>query len=124
MAYESPQTTITAQLAAADLSAKQFFFAKATSTGVNVTGSGEVATLGIIQNNPGSGLPVSLYGTGSISKLKLGVGGATKGASLASDASGTGIVATTTMAKNAVALEAGAAGELIAVLLGYHGQVP
>lgn len=121
MSYESPQTTISAQLAAADLSAKQFCFAKATSSGVNIAGNGDVATLGIIQNNPASGLPVTLYGVGSISKLVLGTGGATQGASLASDVNGHGIVATTGLAKNAIALEAGSAGDVIAVLIGFHG---
>lgn len=102
---------------ATDLSTKIYLFMKIVSDLVVTAGAGE-ATAGILQNTPvgttskNAGAAVR---TSGLSKLKLGVGGATAGAFLKSDASGQGVVASTGDKYGAQALGAGAAADLIAV---------
>ena len=56
MAYESPGIDIGTFTAAADLSAKQFYFVKlASATTVNVCSATTDRAIGILQNNPESG---------------------------------------------------------------------
>lgn len=79
--------------AAADLSAKQFYAVKQTSTGINLAGAGE-AIVGILQNKPsalGQATEVETLG------LSKAVGGAaiTQGAAVTPDGNGKLITATT-----------------------------
>lgn len=72
--------------AAADLSTKQFYVVKMTSTGINLCGDGE-ACVGILQNDSaalGRAAEVEVFG------LSKAIGGAaiTQGALVASDANG------------------------------------
>lgn len=122
MAYESPQTTIAGQVAAADLSSHQYKFAVLTSTGVNVAGANVFAPA-VIQNKPTSGQAVTLFGAGSISKVVAGAA-ITRGAQVMSDASGRAITAATGGIICGRALETvTAAGQIVSVLLGGNGAV-
>lgn len=79
-------------VAAADLSAKQFYAAKIDSNGkAAVAGAGE-ACVGIIQNNPLAGSPASVMMSGT-SKAKAG-GSITAGDYVAADANGKFVSAT------------------------------
>src|SRR5262245_25714320 len=78
--------------AGADLSAKQFFFVKVNSSGqVVLTGAGETA-IGILQNNPASGLMATVRILGK-SLAKSG-GSITAGNLVTSNASGKAAAAT------------------------------
>lgn len=79
-------------VAAADLSAKQFFAAKIDSNGkAAVAGAGE-ACVGVIQNNPPAGSPANIMVNGT-TKAKAG-GSITAGDYVAADANGKFVVAT------------------------------
>jgi len=73
-------------------------------------------SIGILQNNPQLGEAGSVMVHG-VSKALLGAGGATVGAVLAVDASGNLVAAASGNYGVAVALQAGASGQVIAVLL-------
>lgn len=105
-------------IAAADLSAKQFYFVRLDSVEgqIELPTAATDAIVGILQTQPESG-QAGTYRFGGTSKLKLGVGGATIGAWITSDASGTGIVTTTDGNMAVRALEAGAEGDIIEVQL-------
>lgn len=79
-------------VAAADLSAKQFYIVKMTSTGVNLCGDGE-APLGVLLNKPTAGQACEVETLG-ITKV---IGGAaiTQGVLIASDANGKAKLAAT-----------------------------
>jgi hypothetical protein len=85
MALESNQITIGHHVAAADLSTKQFYVVKMTSTGWNVAGAGEGE--GILQDTPNALGQAALVAVGGTSKAVAGAALA-KGAYVASDASG------------------------------------
>lgn len=116
MSYQARGVDITLP-AGADLSAAQFKFVKMTSTGIAVAGAGEPA-VGVLQNKPGIGQPATVRFHG-ISKVKADAAVA-RGGIVASSADGEAVVsATAGHIKLGVALEAaGAAGEVIPVLLG------
>lgn len=102
---------------ATDLSTKIYLLMKVVSDLIVTAGAGE-RTAGILQNTPvgsTSRHAGAAVRTSGLSKLKLGVGGATAGAFLKADASGQGIVASTGDIYGAQALSAGVAGDLIAV---------
>lgn len=87
MAYENVRNTVPGVDAAADLSAKQFFFVKMTATGVNLAGDGEHA-LGVLQNKPDAlGKAATVASVGSTSKVVTS-GVVTQGDNVSSDANG------------------------------------
>lgn len=125
-------------LAAADLSAKQFYAVKVDSNGkAAVAGAGEHA-VGVVQNDPTSGQAATVR-IGGVTKAKAG-GSITAGDRVAADASGTFVAATLAkvntsdggaasdpvIASNVfgVALEGASSGEIFAVLITHSGAVP
>lgn len=106
-------------IAGEDLSAKQFYIGQLDASGNLEVGEGATDLLvGIIQSNDGGSGAAATYQYYGTAKVKLGVGGATVGAWLTSDSSGTA-VATTTDGDITIgrALEAGDAGDIIEVQL-------
>ncbi len=122
MAYQGGNLKLVGESAAADLSSSQFHTVKLTSSGVNLAGDGEQG-VGVLQNKPESGQAAEVITHGS---TKAVIGAAvTVGASLASNASGRLIPATTGEARLALAQEAGSAdGEIVTVLMMPHGDAP
>ena len=87
MAFESIRHTVPGVVAAADLSTKQFFLVKMSSTGINLAGNGEL-TLGVLQNKPDAlGKAATVASVGSTSKC-IAAEAITAGADVASDAAG------------------------------------
>ena len=112
--YEIPVFRLGTLVASADLSGKQFYAVKQTSSGIAVAGSGENA-IGILQNKPASGDVCEIECLG-VSKAILG-GTVTAGDNLMADSSGRLVAHTGTNAVVAVALASGAVGEVVPVLL-------
>ena len=104
-------------LAAADLSGAQYKCVSLDSSGRIIQSTATSLTIGVLQTKPTNGQFGSVAFMG-VSKMALG-GTVTAGARMHSNASGLGVAATT--AGNAVigiALEGGASGDVIPVLLG------
>lgn len=101
-------------VANADLSAKQFYAVKQTTTArkVDVASTGGEAITGILQNTPKAGEPVEVCYAG-FTKALAGTGGFTAGDALQTE-TGTGklITKTSTNTIVAVAIETCAAGEI------------
>lgn len=100
---------------ATDLSAKQYYIVKLSALDtVALAAAGTDAVIGTIQNVPVSSGLVEVAVGGGTAKVKLGSGGATRGAHLTSDASGTAVV-TTTDGDQVIgrALQAGSEGDVI-----------
>lgn len=122
MSYNVQGLRIGTEVAAADLSAKQFFAAKQTSTGINLAGAGE-AIQGVIDNKPAAGEPVELVHSG-IADAIAGAAVA-KGAKVMSTAAGKFVTATTGNVIVGVAMAAaGADLEIFPVLLQNQGIAP
>jgi hypothetical protein len=106
--------------ASADLSAKQFCFMSVNSSGqVAATGAGAIAQ-GVLQNDPaaaGRSASVAIAG-----KVKVLCGAAvTRGGPVASTSTGTATNATTGNIILGTALETGASGRIIEILLQPRG---
>lgn len=102
-------------LAAADLSAKQYFAVKITAADtINLSGAGENA-IGILQNKPTSGQTATVMVMGE--SMAMYGDTVTAGANLMANASGKLVPATGTNAVIAVAREAGAVDEIHTVFL-------
>jgi hypothetical protein len=99
MAYENIGSNLPGIDAGADLTGDQFQAVVIDSTGRAVVAGADVAIDGILQNKPDIGEPAAIWGPGSVSKVIVGTGGATRGvlATTASDglidASSTDIIA-------------------------------
>lgn len=117
MATEQMGFNIGTEVAAADLSAKQFFAMKYTSSGVNIATAAGEPILGILQNKPVSGAVADVCTLG-VCKAVAGAA-ITKGAKLMTDANGRVITAATTGSTIiGWALEAaGASGDIITIAL-------
>lgn len=103
-------------VAAADLSASQWCFGKATSTGIAVCNTAGERADCVIGNEPNAaGQAVDGF-LERIFKVKVGVGGVTDGDALTTDTDGTAITAGAAQCINAIALETGVAGQLIAAM--------
>ncbi len=106
----------------ADLSSSQFLFAVTDGSGnviVNTSAGGNC--LGVIQNAPTSGNPVSLWRAGSVSKVKAGgaIPFVSGGTPVKSDGSGQAVAQGGSGVILGYALEAASgSGVLIAVALG------
>lgn len=106
-------------VAAADLSAKQFYIVKldSSSNGVALSAAATDTSIGVLQNTPASGEAATVRFLGT-SKVVAGAA-ITKGAYVTADSSGKG-AATTTDRDNAIgiALEAAAAdGDIFEIML-------
>lgn len=121
MAWELPSYKFTPDVAAADLSTKQFLFVKQTSSGINVAGDGEVSC-GVLQNAPAAGYACEVEGFG-VTKVYASAAIA-KGANIASDATGKAATAASGEYVQGFALEAaGGDGELMTVFLRPQGRL-
>ena len=134
MAYEIPVFDFTLE-AAADLSASQYRFVRVDANGrAALCGAGQPA-VGVLQNKPSAAGQAAQVRALGITKVVAG-GAISKGALVASDASGQAVAATVTTANTTtgaltgshvagIALEAAAgAGQVISVLLLPMGAVP
>lgn len=122
MAFESTRQSLGTEVAAADLSAKQYYAVVFGASGVALAGDG-LAVDGILQNTPASG-EVCEVTFGGVSKAVAGAA-ITKGAAVASDANGKLITAVSGDYIVGRALRAaGAANEIIPVLLSSQGTLP
>lgn len=106
--------------ASADLSAKQYRFVKITSLQLAVCARGDKA-LGILQDKPAAAGRAGVVGFSGVTKVVLG-GSVTAGNDVISDANGAGVVAASSDNNiMGVALETGASGDIIAMLLQPRG---
>jgi hypothetical protein len=124
MATESPLMHDGSQtVAAADLSAKQFYAVKITGPrAVNLASTGGEAIYGILQNNPISGLAADV-GIDGVTKAVIGAA-VTAGDFLMTDTSGRLITSTGSNHRVAQTLETGStAGQLVTVFVGDRGTV-
>lgn len=120
MAYEQRGMSVGQEVAAADLSAKQFYLVAMSSTGWNVAGAGTYVD-GALQNKPASGAVCDVMVDG-ISKVVAGAAIA-KGARIASTAAGKAVTAVTNDYSFGVALQAALAdGDIISVLIVHQGK--
>jgi hypothetical protein len=116
MAYQGVLMTIPGLVAGADLSAQQFRVMKLTGNlTVGLAGAGEKA-IGILQNDPALVGEAASVAHAGVSKAVLG-GVVAAGNKLASTAAGALVVADTDDYVVAIALEAGASGDVSNVLL-------
>ena len=110
-----------ARNAGADLSAKLFHLAKIdTDSDIILAGDGD-ACAGVITEAAVADKPVTIQ-YGGIAKVICG-GTIAAGAKVASDGNGQGVLATTGEFAIGMALEAGASGRIIAVMLREYGRV-
>lgn len=115
MAYEIPSQNITLE-ASGDLSTDQYKAVVVDSVGQLALAGAGAQAIGILQNKPddaGSDGSVMTYG---VTKGELG-GTVTAGDSVASDASGTLVTSSVDEYIVGIALEGGAAGEVVPVAL-------
>jgi len=111
------------RVAAADLSAKQYYAVKQTTTSrqVNLASTGGEAIAGILQNNPISGGAATIVQRG-ITQAQIGTGGVTAGDQLMTEAStGKLVTKTSTNVVVGVAIETCAAGAVGTVDIGATG---
>lgn len=111
------------RVAAADLSAKQYFAVKQTTTSrqVNLASTGGEAIAGILQNNPISGGAAIIVQRG-ITQAQIGTAGVTAGDQLMTEAAtGKLVTKTSTNVVVGVAIETCAAGAVGTVDLGASG---
>lgn len=121
MAYEVPCFSVGTEVAAADLTGKQFCFVKMTSTGWDVSGNAEYAD-GVLQNDPDVGQPALVMTTG-VTKLKS-AGTLTKGNFVSSAAAGAGKVPASTNPRLGRILQSANNTEIGSILLGSYGLEP
>ena len=126
-AYETP-CFLYSLIAGADLSAKQFFAVTVDSSGNAVVAGVGTVIAGVLQNKPVSGGECQIMQLG-ITKMVAGGALATAGVNVGVDASGQ-VKAVTLGAGSGTSVigillsTAGAAGDLVAVLLSPSGAIP
>lgn len=138
MSFEHPDFRLTL-VAAADLSAKQYYAIKVDSNGkAALAGAGELA-IGILQNKPASGEAANVWTFGPVSKAIAG-GTVAAGAAVAADSAGKLVTATKASTNTAdtgasadplvgsnvigVAVTSAASGDIFAVALIGAGAIP
>lgn len=115
MAYESNLNCVSLE-AGQDLSAKQYYFVTVASDGqVDPTGDGLEAD-GVLQDTPSAAGQAAQVAISGITKVACG-GTVTKGGDVGSDSAGKAVDAATGDYILGVALETGASGSIIAMLL-------
>ena len=122
MGFEGDLKTLPGEhLADADLTAKQFFAVKLTSSGIALAGDGDPA-VGILQNKPFTGEQAGIAYLGATKALS---GAAyARGVQLAVNAAGKLITAVAGKNVVAIALEtAGGADEIVGILMRENGKV-
>jgi hypothetical protein len=122
MAYEGTLRIVPGLVAAGDLSAKQFHFARITATGVAANLVAGSMCDGVIQDDPDAINKACSVAFSGVSKVVAGAA-VLKGARVMCSAAARAITATSTNIGMGTALEAAAAdGDLIAVLLDTKGD--
>lgn len=121
MGFEIPGQKLGTQVAAAALGDRYRFVTLTDAGTVAQAGTAGAKALGVLQSPAESGEAAEVMITG-VSKVEAGAA-ITKAGPVSTDAQGRVIAAAEGHTINGVALEtAGAAGEVIAVLLGYGGE--
>jgi hypothetical protein len=120
MAYEETLKMISL-LANGDQSGNQYLFMKFTASGIEVCDTAGEDAIGVLQDKPTAG-KVGAIAYSGVSKVIVGTGGITAGAGVQTNASGEAIAASTGDYKLGVALQTGAAGAIVPVLLFGAGQ--
>lgn len=120
--YEESLSCVTLE-AGQDLSASQFCLVSIAGDGqVDPTGAGALPD-GVLQNDPNAAGVAATVAIAGVSRIVCG-GVVSRGALIASDASGRAVAATTGAEIAGRALAAGTAGALIPVLLKLSGRAP
>lgn len=120
MAYESVGTDLGFFTAAADLSAKQYYFVKlASSTTVNVCAAVTDKPIGILQNKPASGEQaiVRCFGVSKVSADATLAAGDVIGTAADGQAQPISLGSETTVHVCGQAIEAGSAGETLTAFI-------
>lgn len=120
MAYESVGTDLGFFTAAADLSAKQFYFVKlASSSTVNVCAAVTDKPIGILQNKPESGeqAVVRVFGVSKVSADATLAAGDVIGTAADGQAQPISLGSETTVHVCGQAIEAGSAGEILTAFI-------
>lgn len=122
MSTQNPTLCIT-RTANADLSTKQYYFVEAVAGGkVDACNAITDVALGVLQNDPASGMPASVAVIGTTKVVAAAA--ITEGAKVAPAADGRAQTAVSTQIPRGIALDAaGAAGDVIEILL-IGGGVP
>ena len=122
MAFQENQLTITLE-AAADLSAKQYYFVAVDTDGKAAVTGDDGNPIGVLQNKPtaGQAATICVYG---VTKLYIGTeSGLGAGYNVGCDSNSAGKVSDTASFRMGVALEDPAAdGDIVAVLLQKNGK--
>ena len=122
MAFQENQLTITLE-AAADLSAKQYYFVAVDTDGMAALTGDDGNPIGVLQNKPtaGQAATICVYG---VTKLYIGTeSGLGAGYNVGCDSNSAGKVSDTASFRMGVALEDPAAdGDIVAVLLQKNGK--
>mgnify|MGYP003115970302 FL=1 len=122
MAFQENQLTITLE-AAADLSAKQYYFVAVDTDGKAALTGDDGNPIGVLQNKPtaGQAATICVYG---VTKLYIGTeSGLGAGYNVGCDSNSAGKVSDTASFRMGVALEDPAAdGDIVAVLLQKNGK--
>lgn len=124
MGFEIPGFKVGTQVAATDLTASRHRFVVLNTTGkVALAGTAGVKALGVLQSPAAAGEAAEVMIDG-VTKVIAGAAIANTGP-ITTDNQGRAITAATGNTVNGIALQtAAAAGEVIAVLLGYGGVTP
>lgn len=121
MATYDNQLCITRE-AGADLSSNQYFFVSVSADGqVDATGDGAYA-IGVLQNKPAAAGRAAEIAVAGITKVICG-GTVTRGGAVASDSAGEAVNAAANDVILGEALETGADGSIISILLAPRGQL-
>jgi len=122
MAFQENQLTITLE-AAADLSAKQYYFVAVDTDGKAALTGDDANPIGVLQNKPTAGQPATICVYG-VTKLYIGTeSGLGAGYNVGCDSNSAGKVSDTGSFRMGVALEDPTAnGDIVAVLLQKNGK--
>lgn len=107
--------------AAGDLSAKQYRFVTLNSSGQIAASTRGALSCGVLQDKPAAAGRSGAVRYNGVTKIKLG-GSVTAGNAIVSDANGDGVTtASSDTNYMGIALESGASGEIVAMLLQPRG---
>lgn len=121
MAFEKVGATLPGIVAGADLTGSQFLFTVIDSNGKAVVAGAGVAVDAVLQNKPDTDQAATLWGCGSVSKVKAGAA-VSNGALVTPDAAGKAVAATTgNFIAGRALTAAGAADEIVSVWITQPG---